>query len=153
MRRGRPERRPAAIFDHGLFGMMVSFYEPRATNHGFFLGIRCGVPPRQTQTDNDASGSPQRVAGRLHRTAPTDTVAQRHLKLTTSPRVTLGSWKKSWLVVHCSWLVKACHYTRMGCGRISQRDALWSSPTHTATGCVFFVPCNCVHSHRLYAIS
>ena len=34
------------------------------TSHGFFLGLRCGVPPRQTQTDNDASGSPQRVAGR-----------------------------------------------------------------------------------------
>ena len=27
--------------------------------------------PRQTQTDNDASGSPQRVAGRLDRTSPT----------------------------------------------------------------------------------
>ena len=30
----------------------------------FFLGFRCGVPPRHTQTDNDASGSPPRVAGR-----------------------------------------------------------------------------------------
>ena len=29
-----------------------------------FLGLRCGVPPRQTQTNNDASGNPQRVAGR-----------------------------------------------------------------------------------------
>ena len=29
-----------------------------------FFGFRCGVPPRQTQTDNDASGSPPRVAGR-----------------------------------------------------------------------------------------
>ena len=28
------------------------------------MGFRCGVPPRQTQTDNDASGSPPRVAGR-----------------------------------------------------------------------------------------
>ena len=27
------------------------------------LGLRCGVPPRQTQNDNDASGNPQRVAG------------------------------------------------------------------------------------------
>ncbi|PAK18781.1 hypothetical protein CJO36_10955 [Megasphaera elsdenii] len=36
------------------------------------LGLRCGVPPRQTQTDNDASGCPQRVAGRLYRTAPTE---------------------------------------------------------------------------------
>ena len=33
--------------------------EPR-----LFLGLRCGVPPRQTQTNNDASGNPQRVAGR-----------------------------------------------------------------------------------------
>ena len=30
---------------------------------GVYLGLRCGVPPRQTQTDNDASGNPQRVAG------------------------------------------------------------------------------------------
>ena len=28
-----------------------------------FLGLRCGVPPRQIQNNNDASGSPQRVAG------------------------------------------------------------------------------------------
>ena len=27
------------------------------------LGLRCGIPPRQTQNDNDASGNPQRVAG------------------------------------------------------------------------------------------
>ena len=37
-------------------------------------GLRCGVPPRQTQTDNDASGSPQRVKKRpdrgLHRGRP-----------------------------------------------------------------------------------
>jgi len=38
---------------------------------GCFLGLRCGVPPRQTQADDDASGSPQRVAGRLARTSPT----------------------------------------------------------------------------------
>ena len=63
--------RPAVIFDHSLFRMMVSFYEPRTTSHGFFLGFRCGVPPRQTQADNDASGNPQRVAGRLDRTSPT----------------------------------------------------------------------------------
>ena len=25
--------RPAVIFDHSPFGMMVSFYEPRTTNH------------------------------------------------------------------------------------------------------------------------
>ena len=66
--------RPAVIFDHSLFRMMVSFYELRTTSNEprttsneprLFLGFRCGVPPRQTQTDNDASGSPQRVAGRL----------------------------------------------------------------------------------------
>ena len=55
------------------------------------LGLRCGVPPRQTQTDNDASGNHQRVAGRLYRTAPTDAVAQRHLKLTTTLRGALGA--------------------------------------------------------------
>ena len=44
-------------------------HESRATSHGFFLGFRCGVPPRQTQTDNDASGNPPRVAGRLDRTS------------------------------------------------------------------------------------
>ena len=33
-------------------------------NHGLSCGFRCGVPPRQTQTNNDDSGSPQRVAGR-----------------------------------------------------------------------------------------
>ena len=81
------------------------------------------------------------------------------LRMTTSPRVTLGSWKKSWLVVHCSWLVKACHYTRMGCGRISQRDALWASPTHKAVGRVFlwpvtaFIPIACMRfrtSRRIF---
>ena len=33
VRRGRPKGRPAVIFDHSPFGMMVSFYEPRNTNH------------------------------------------------------------------------------------------------------------------------
>ena len=33
-------------------------------NHGLSRGFRCGVLPRQTQTNHDASGSPQRVAGR-----------------------------------------------------------------------------------------
>ena len=36
VRRGRPKGRPAVIFDHSPFGMMVSFYEPRTTSHGFF---------------------------------------------------------------------------------------------------------------------
>ena len=42
-------------------------------------------------------------------------------RTTTSSRVILVSWKKSWFVVRGSWLVKACHYTRMGCDEISQR--------------------------------
>ena len=33
VRRGRPEGRPAVIFDHSPFGMMVSFYETRTTNN------------------------------------------------------------------------------------------------------------------------
>ena len=50
---------------------MVSFYEPRTTSyHGFFLGFRCGVPPRQIHIDNDASGNPQHVAGRLVQDVP-----------------------------------------------------------------------------------
>ena len=40
----------------------------RAT--AFFSESECGVPPRQTQTDNDASGNPQRIAGRLLGAAP-----------------------------------------------------------------------------------
>ena len=44
---------------------------------GCFLGLRCGVPPRQTQADNDASGNPQRVAGRLARTVPYDIAYRR----------------------------------------------------------------------------
>ena len=52
-----------AIFDHSPFkyhGRLL-----RATNHEPRpFGLRCGVPPRQIQTNNDASGSPQRVAGR-----------------------------------------------------------------------------------------
>ena len=64
-RRGRPGRRPAVRFGFKPHsGIMTGFYERR-----LFLGFRCGVPPRQTQTDNDASGNPQRVAVRLDRTA------------------------------------------------------------------------------------
>ena len=66
-RRGRPGRRSAARFGFKPHsGIMAGFYERRP-----FLGFRCGVPPRQTQTDNDASGNPQRVAVRLDRTSPT----------------------------------------------------------------------------------
>ena len=37
-------------------------------------------------------------------------------------------------MIGSSWFVKACHYTRMGCGQTSQRAALWASPTHKAAG-------------------
>ena len=54
---------PPETFDHSPFkyhGRLL-----RATNHEPRpFGLRCGVPPRQIQTNNDASGSPQRVAGR-----------------------------------------------------------------------------------------
>ena len=45
-----------------------------------------------------------------------------------------------------SWLVKACHYTRMDCGRISQRARHVRAPTHTthkAVDRVFLRPANC----------
>ncbi|BFK74823.1 hypothetical protein I3300191I4_14970 [Megasphaera elsdenii] len=41
------------------------------------------------------------------------------------------------IVARGSWFVKARHYTRMGCGQISQRDALWATPTHKADGRAF----------------
>ena len=41
------------------------------------------------------------------------------LRMTTSPRVTLGSWKKLWLVTCGSLFVKTCYYTQIGCGQIS----------------------------------
>ena len=53
---------PLERFDHSPFeynSRLFTNHEPR-----LFLGLRCGVPPRQTQTNNDASGNPQRVAGR-----------------------------------------------------------------------------------------
>ena len=50
------------------------------TSHGFFSESECGVPPRQIQTDNDASGNPQRVAGRLQ-DVPYD-IAYRRCKCT-----------------------------------------------------------------------
>ena len=48
-------------------------------------------------------------------------------------------------VVRGSWLVKAYHYTRMGCDRISQRAAQGHGP------CIFMT-CDCVYFHRLTAI-
>ena len=73
-------RRPAVRFDHSPFeydGRLsrITNNEPR-----LFLGLGCGVPPRQTQADDDASGSPQRVAGRLARTVPYDIAYRRWIK-------------------------------------------------------------------------
>ena len=62
--KGGPPRINGDIHNRSMRHGFTS-HEPRTTSHGFFLGFRCGVPPRQTQTDNDASGNPQRVAGRL----------------------------------------------------------------------------------------
>jgi len=46
----------------------------------------------------------------------------------------------TWFVVGDSWLVKTCHYSRMGCGRISQRAALTgTAPTHKAVGRAHFL--------------
>ena len=46
-------------------GVMAGLYEPRITNHEPLLfSDSDAATPRQTQTNNDASGSPQRVAGR-----------------------------------------------------------------------------------------
>ena len=46
-------------------GVMAGLYEPRITSHEPLLfSDSDAATPRQTQTNNDASGSPQRVAGR-----------------------------------------------------------------------------------------
>ena len=62
--RGFPWEARQRDFITAYSSIMAGFYEPRIMNHGLFHGFRCGIPPRQTQTNNDASGSPQRVAGR-----------------------------------------------------------------------------------------
>ena len=60
------------------------------------------------------------------------------VSLSLSRRSRIWIRKKQWLVVSDSWFVKTCHYTRMGCNRISQRAALTGpAPTHTAAGRVF----------------
>ena len=96
------------IFDCSLFGLMVCFLitdnAPRP-----FLGLRCGVPPRQAQINNDASGKPSARSGppavvirpgkysvpmgqEGFGTAPTDVVFRRdRLKLTTTLRETLSA--------------------------------------------------------------
>ena len=50
------------------------------------------------------------------------------VSLSLSRRSRIWVRKKQWLVVSDSWFVKACHYTRMGCNRISQRAASHSCP-------------------------
>ena len=71
MRRGFPweARQRDSITAHS--GMMISFQEPRATA---FSSDSDAATPRQTQTNNDASGSPQRVAGRPPRLFVLETV-------------------------------------------------------------------------------
>ena len=57
MGRGRPEGVPLCYSIAAYSGLMVCFLitdnAPRP-----FLGLRCGVPPRQAQINNDASGNP-----------------------------------------------------------------------------------------------
>ena len=62
--RGFPWEARQRDFITAYSSIMAGFCESRIMNHGLSRGFRCGVPPRQTQTNNDASGSPQRVAGR-----------------------------------------------------------------------------------------
>ena len=62
------------------------------------------------------------------------------LKRTTSPRVTLGLWKKS-------WLVKACHYTRIGCGEISLAGFPQEAPTVRPWAVYFLWPAD----HALFS--
>ena len=73
--------RPAVIFDHSLFRMMVSFYEPRTTSYGFFHGdirngsmrhgfANCGLRACEWRFLQTAFyGIP--TTGRLIRTSPT----------------------------------------------------------------------------------
>ena len=94
------------------------------------------IPSKKTKNLKFFCFGPDGQAGRRSSRTQMPLCGNR-FKLTTSPRVTLSLWKKSWLVVRDSWLVKAGHYIRMGCGQISQRDALWASPTHKADGRAF----------------
>ena len=63
-RRGRPGRGgPLRDLAIAYSSIMAGFCEPRITSHGFSSDSDAATR-RQTQTDNDASGNPQRVAGR-----------------------------------------------------------------------------------------
>ena len=58
--KGGPPRINGDIHNRSMRHGFTS-HEPRTTSHGFFLGFRCGVPPRQTQADNIASSNPPLV--------------------------------------------------------------------------------------------
>ena len=86
MRRGRPGQGGSlrdSITAHS--GVMASLYEPRITNHEPLLfSDSDAATPRQTQTNNDASGSPPRVAGRPPRLFVLETVL---------PLPMVGTWR------------------------------------------------------------
>ena len=64
MRRGRPgQGGPLRDLAIAYSSIMAGFCEPRTTSHGFSSDSDAATR-RQTQTNNDASGNPQRVAGR-----------------------------------------------------------------------------------------
>ena len=64
MRRGRPgQGGPLRDLAIAYSSIMAGFCEPRTTSHGFSSDSDAATR-RQTQTDNDASGNPQHVAGR-----------------------------------------------------------------------------------------
>ncbi len=63
-RRGRPgQGGPLRDLAIAYSSIMAGFCEPRTTSHGFSSDSDAATR-RQTQTDNDASGNPQHVAGR-----------------------------------------------------------------------------------------
>ena len=71
--RGSHVASPLERFSHSPFwynGRFLRATNPQTTNHGFSADSDA-ASPQQTQTDDDASGYPQRVAGRLNRTSPT----------------------------------------------------------------------------------
>ena len=74
LRRGFRVGSPPAIFDHSPVEyngrlLRTTNHEPRFFRHGLSSDSNA-ASPRQTQTDNDASGKPQRVAGRLVQDVP-----------------------------------------------------------------------------------
>ena len=57
------------IYSTGRCGMVL---RTETCDRPFISDSDAAVTPQRAQTDNDASGNPQRVAGRLYRTAPTE---------------------------------------------------------------------------------